>query len=118
MPQVSITGFGITHPTYKCIGPVRALSLKQDDPESYAKLTSLASKSDLSTEEVDLQEFKEIARFMRRFFDKLGDCYTDDEIVRAAGILQVYFCSLYFFSSQLTVLQADSFFYIIKLLVL
>lgn len=89
--QVSITGFGLTHPTYKCIGPVRALSLKQDDPEAYAKFTSLASKCELTSEEADLRECREVAKFVRRFFDKLGDEYSDDEIARAIGILQVIF---------------------------
>lgn len=87
--QVSITGFSITHPTYKCIGPVRALALKQDDPAAYVKLTSLSAKCDLSTEEAELLESRNIAKFMRRFFDKLGNEFSDDEIVRAAGILEV-----------------------------
>ncbi|OXU17269.1 hypothetical protein TSAR_015909 [Trichomalopsis sarcophagae] len=78
--KVTITGFGIAHPTYKCISVVRALALRETNPEAYDRFTKLASG--------ELEEPREVARFVKRFFDKLDD-FSEDEIARAAGIMQI-----------------------------
>ncbi|KAJ8669882.1 hypothetical protein QAD02_001141 [Eretmocerus hayati] len=83
--KVTITGFGIPHPTYKCVSVIRALSLKdKDNAEAFEKFSRLAS----SAERDDCVEPREVARFVKRFFNKL-DTFDEDEIARIAGILQI-----------------------------
>ncbi|XP_034946527.1 SET domain-containing protein SmydA-8-like [Chelonus insularis] len=84
--KVSITEFGIPHPTYKCIGIVRALSLRQSDPESYQKLLNLESHCDAKNSKRH-ERLKEIADFVMRFF-KVDDI-NEEEIIKIAGILEI-----------------------------
>ncbi|XP_066602946.1 SET domain-containing protein SmydA-8-like [Prorops nasuta] len=87
--KVSITDFGLPHPTYRCICAVRALCLKNEHPEMYRKLLQLEDHCDLATRDMDYAFEKplELARFIKRFF-KVEDI-RDEEIARIAGILQV-----------------------------
>lgn len=82
--QISITEFGYPHPSYQCINVIRALSLKDTNPESYKKLISLESHCN---EMNNSKEPLNIAHFIKRFFK--ADDISEEEIVTIIGILQV-----------------------------
>ncbi|XP_011500086.1 PREDICTED: protein msta, isoform A [Ceratosolen solmsi marchali] len=82
--KVSIMDFGVTHPTYKCIGAVRALSLRDNHPRDYERLINLASE----IEEAIYEEAQLIAQFIKRFFNKLVDI-PESDIAKIIGIMQI-----------------------------
>ncbi|XP_003693098.2 SET domain-containing protein SmydA-8-like isoform X1 [Apis florea] len=82
--KISITEFGYPHPSYQCINIIRALSLKDTNPESYKKLISLESHCN---EINNSKEPLNIAHFIKRFFK--ADDISEEEIVTIIGILQV-----------------------------
>ncbi|XP_058801221.1 SET domain-containing protein SmydA-8-like isoform X2 [Phymastichus coffea] len=82
--KVSISGFGLTHPTYKCVSVIRALALRDSDPAAYKKFTNLSSHH----EQPSFGDPGEVTQFIKRFFDKLEDT-SEEEIARAAGILLI-----------------------------
>lgn len=87
--QVSITEFGFPHPSYRCINLIRALSLRETDPQSYRKLLSLESHSD-RIKDKDNSIFEDplnTIRFVKRFFK--SDDLSDDEMAKIVGIVQV-----------------------------
>ncbi|KAH0534345.1 SET domain-containing protein SmydA-8-like [Cotesia glomerata] len=84
--KVSVTEFGIPHPTYNCIGIVRALALKETNKDKYLQFMSLEAH-DKNKDNKRLDEFLETAKFVKRFF-KL-DGVEDEEIARIAGIIQI-----------------------------
>nr|XP_023028068.1 protein msta-like [Leptinotarsa decemlineata] len=87
--KVSITNFGIVHPTYQCITVLRLLYQKQFLPEVWKKLELLESHCEQrkGTQKYE-QERISIAQFIRRFF-KLENTFTEDEIMRVCGIVMV-----------------------------
>ncbi|KAG8038723.1 hypothetical protein G9C98_000278 [Cotesia typhae] len=84
--KVSVTEFGIPHPTYNCIGIVRALALKETNKDKYSQFINLEAH-DKNKENKRLDEFLETARFVKRFFKIDG--VEDEEIARIAGIIQI-----------------------------
>jgi hypothetical protein len=63
---------------------MRALSIRETDPQVYERLMLLAFE--LKYEFLEVAH--EVARFVKRFFNKLTDV-TEPEIVRIIGIIQV-----------------------------
>ncbi|KAK0088852.1 hypothetical protein PV325_010449 [Microctonus aethiopoides] len=91
--KVHINNFEVPHPTYKCIGVVRALALREIDPDNYKKFLSLQSHWDDNDEEKHLDnretEFVEIARFVKGFFKLKDNEITLKEIIKILGIYQI-----------------------------
>ncbi|OAD55799.1 Protein msta, isoform A, partial [Eufriesea mexicana] len=81
--KVSISEFGYPHPSYQCISIIRALSLRDTNPESYKKLLSLESHCSQITSKESLNT----VRFIKRFFKT--DDIMEEEIINIMGILQV-----------------------------
>ncbi|XP_076234088.1 SET domain-containing protein SmydA-8 isoform X2 [Calliopsis andreniformis] len=87
--KVSITEFGFPHPSYQCINVIKALSMKDTNPKTYAKLLSLESHCN-RIKEKDSFVFEDplnILHFIRRFFKT--DDIPDEDITKIVGILQV-----------------------------
>ncbi|XP_057334486.1 SET domain-containing protein SmydA-8-like [Microplitis mediator] len=84
--KINIAEFGIPHPTYNCIGIIRALALKEVNPDNYNKLINLEAHDD-HKENQRLDEFNGTAKFVKRFF-KLDEI-DEKEITRIAGIIQI-----------------------------
>lgn len=63
---------------------IRALALRDNDPEKYKKFTNLSSHH----KKIQFGDPNEVSKFIKRFFNKL-EGFTDEDIARAAGILLV-----------------------------
>lgn len=72
---------------------MRALALREIDPDNYKKFLSLQSHWDDNDEEKHLDnretEFVEIARFVKGFFKLKDNEVTLKEIIKILGIYQV-----------------------------
>ncbi|XP_029037775.1 SET domain-containing protein SmydA-8-like isoform X2 [Osmia bicornis bicornis] len=87
--KVSITEFGYPHPTYQCINVIRALSLRNNNAESYKKLLSLESHCEKikNRKNFIFEESENLVRFIKRFFKT--DDIPDEEIMKIIGALQI-----------------------------
>ncbi|XP_015588876.1 protein msta [Cephus cinctus] len=85
--KVLITDFDYPHPTYRCVPIIRALWLRENDPESYMKFINLEDHSMAKGKANIFDEPRDTAQFVRRFF-KI-DHVTEDEVTRIGGILQI-----------------------------
>lgn len=88
--KVTITDFEIPHPTYKSIGVIRALAMRENEPEAYRRLLDLEDHCEEASNQDDdvVDTPKDVANFVKRFF-KIDDV-SDDEIAKIVGILQVF----------------------------
>nr|XP_003704905.1 PREDICTED: protein msta, isoform A-like isoform X1 [Megachile rotundata] len=87
--KVSITKFGYPHPSYQCINVIRALSLKDNNIESYNKLLTLESHSDKikNKETFIFEESSNLVNFIKRFFK--SEDIPEEDIRKIIGVLQV-----------------------------
>lgn len=77
------------HPTYQCLSVLRCLLLKEKCPEKWEKLNRLESHCDERRGNVQWRSDREgVAKFIPRFF-KCPDRWTEEEILKVAGILQI-----------------------------
>lgn len=87
--QIKISNFTTPHPTYECLTALRCLYKKSHQPEVWQKLMQL---------EAHVEEFKRspkyetdrrnVVQFLMNFF-KLGDEFSEEEILKVCGIIQV-----------------------------
>lgn len=86
--KISITEYGYPHPTYRAVGVMRALALRETDPEAYRTLTSLEDHCVEAAKQPNALDVPEdVAGFVKRFF-KVDDA-DEAEIAKIVGILQV-----------------------------
>lgn len=77
------------HPTYQCVSVLRCLLLKDNEPDKWAALNRLESHCDQRRGSDQWRSDREgVAKFIPRFF-KCPDRWSEDEILRMAGILQI-----------------------------
>lgn len=77
------------HPTYQCLSVLRCLLLKENDPKKWEKFIQLESHCDERRGSVQWRSDREgVAKFIPRFF-KCPDKWTEEEILKVAGILQI-----------------------------
>lgn len=94
MNQVHIQTFGIPHPNYQCITVLRCLYQKKSNPQIWNKLLELESHCEKrkGTEKWESDHIQ-IVQFIRRFF-KLENEFTEEEIMKICGVVQVIICSI------------------------
>lgn len=87
--QVQITEFDYSHPTYQCISVVRALALRETEPEAYAKFMQLEDHASEAEKQMiwGVKKPRDIAKFVKRYF-AVNDV-TEDEITKISGIIMV-----------------------------
>ncbi|XP_051169947.1 SET domain-containing protein SmydA-8-like [Leptopilina boulardi] len=87
--KISITDFDYPHPTYNCITVVRAMCLKESDPDAYARLLNLEGHctESNSNDQFNFDECRNIAQFIKRVFKTTE--FTENEIAKIAGILKI-----------------------------
>lgn len=89
MLKVNITLFGEPNPNYECITVLRCLYQRDHDEKLWAKIQGLQSHCEdrRGTSKWNLDK-KMIADFIWKFF-KLEGTFSEEEIMRCIGILQV-----------------------------
>lgn len=87
--QVSISNFIFPHPNYQSIFVLRCLYQKENNPEVWNKLMKLQSHCEerKGTEKYEADKTC-IAQFIRKFY-KLEDKFTEEEILKICGVVQV-----------------------------
>lgn len=87
--QVNITTFDIPHPNYQCITVLRCLYQRDHNQQLWNKIQSLQSHcEDRKDTDKWNNDKKMIAEFIWQFF-KLKETFSEDEIMKCCGILQV-----------------------------
>lgn len=86
---MTINTFGEPHPNYQCITVLRCLYQRDNNPKLWTKLQSLQSHCDerRGTDKWCTDK-KMISDFIRKFFD-LENVFSEDEVMRCCGIVQV-----------------------------
>lgn len=87
--QIVVSNFVFPHPNYQCLTALRILYQKENNVKLWEKLTKLEShcKERKETEKYEGDRIA-IAQFIRKFF-KLEEKFSEEEILRVCGILQV-----------------------------
>ncbi|XP_075980478.1 SET and MYND domain containing, arthropod-specific, member 1 [Anticarsia gemmatalis] len=87
--KVSITVFGEPHPSYECLTVLRCLYQRDHDEKLWARIQSLQSHcNDRRGTDKWNYDRKMIAEFIWKFF-KLEGTFSEEEIMRCVGILQI-----------------------------
>ncbi|XP_060804980.1 SET domain-containing protein SmydA-8 [Amyelois transitella] len=87
--KVTITTFGVPHPNYQCISTLRCLYQRDHNLKLWEKLQALQSHcGERRATDKWNNEVKMIAEFILKFF-KLEGKFSEEEIMRCYGILQV-----------------------------
>ncbi|CAH0680309.1 unnamed protein product [Chilo suppressalis] len=87
--KVSISTFGVPHPSYQCITVLRCLYQRDHDQKLWQKLQALESHcEDRKGTEKWNHDRKMIAQFIWTFF-KLEGTFSEEEIMKCCGILQI-----------------------------
>ncbi|BES92705.1 MYND finger [Nesidiocoris tenuis] len=87
--KVRISQFATPHPTYALITPIRALFLKEQDPTSWERLSGLESHCEQRKLDKKYEQDRfAVASALRRFY-KLENEFSEEEIVRICGIIQI-----------------------------
>lgn len=87
--KLELTHYFSPHPTYQCLTVLRCLLLKEHDPIKWEKLKKLESHCDDRRGSLQWRSDREgVAKFIPRFF-KCPDKWTEDEILKIAGIIQI-----------------------------
>lgn len=85
----SIQHYFMPHPMYQCITVLRCLLLKDADPDKYDKLMQLESHCEERCGSLQWCNDREgVAKFIPKFFN-CRDRWTEEEILKMAGIVQV-----------------------------
>ncbi|GLV35060.1 SET and MYND domain containing arthropod-specific member 1 [Carabus blaptoides fortunei] len=87
--RIVVSNFVFPHPNYQCLTILRILFQKENDAKLWEKLMKLEShcKERKETEKYENDRVS-VAQFIRKFF-KLEEKFTEEEILRICGILQV-----------------------------
>lgn len=87
--KVNITNFVSPHPMYQPILCMRAMMLREMEPERWKKLNSLESLCELRRDSDQWQaDLHGIAKFILRFYKPKTE-WTEEEIMRTVGISQI-----------------------------
>ncbi|XP_072945034.1 SET domain-containing protein SmydA-8 isoform X2 [Epargyreus clarus] len=87
--KVSISTYGMPHPNYQCITVLRCLYQRDHNEKLWAKLQALESHSeDRKGTDKWNNDRKMVAEFIWKFF-KLDGTFSEDEIMKCCGILQI-----------------------------
>ncbi|XP_044738650.1 SET domain-containing protein SmydA-8-like [Chrysoperla carnea] len=86
--KVSIQNFASPHPSYQCLTILRCLYLRDHEPEKWEKLIKLESHNKIRVNTEQYERDCVSAKFIQKFF-KLEKEFTEDEILKVAGIVQV-----------------------------
>lgn len=88
---MNIINFGAPHPNYQCITVLRCLYQRDHNKKLWAKLQALQSHcEDRRDTDKWNNDKKMVANFICKFF-KLEGVFSEEEIMRCCGILQVGF---------------------------
>ncbi|XP_058462124.1 SET domain-containing protein SmydA-8 [Malaya genurostris] len=87
--KMSLQHFYVPHPVYQCVTPLRCLLLAETNPAKWQSLIKLESHEDQRRGSKQWRDDREgVAKLIPRFF-KCENKWTEDEILRVTGILQV-----------------------------
>ncbi|XP_053610577.1 SET domain-containing protein SmydA-8-like [Plodia interpunctella] len=87
--KVSISTFGMPHPNYECITTLRCLYQRDHNPKLWKKMQAFQSHCEQRRgSEKWNNDRKMVVEFIWQFF-KLEGTFTEEEIMRCCGVLQV-----------------------------
>lgn len=93
---MNIKTFEIVHPNYQCITVMRCLHLKKSNPEVWKSLMKLESHCEQRKGTYKFESDKvQIAQFARKFF-KIEDQFSEDDVMKMCGIVQVIRKNIFF----------------------
>ncbi|XP_065220314.1 SET domain-containing protein SmydA-8-like isoform X2 [Planococcus citri] len=88
--KVKISQFITPHRTYECVSVIRCLYLKENNPRVYKKLIELESHCEQRKGSEKYESDKMIvAKFLNQFFKISEDEFSQEEILRICGIIQI-----------------------------
>lgn len=87
--KISITTFGEPHPNYQCITTLRCLYQRDNNNKLWTKLQAMESHcEDRKDTDKWNNDKKIVCQFIWNFF-KLENTFSEDEIMRCCGIIQI-----------------------------
>lgn len=87
--KMSLQHFYVPHPVYQCLIPLRCLLLAETDPAKWQALIKLESHEEQRRGSEQWRNDREgVAKLIPRFF-KCENKWSEDEILKVIGILQV-----------------------------
>lgn len=87
--QIKISNFTTPHPSYECIIALRCLYKKSYQPQIWDKLMQLeAHVEEYKNSPKYENDRRNVVQFLLNFF-KLNEEFTEEEILKICGIIQV-----------------------------
>lgn len=88
---VSIKNFGQDHPMYQAIGILRAVALRENNPEAYEQLLKLQSNVDKQEAQQSgglLADLGMVVNLIRNFFKLTSADVSDEVVAKISGIIE------------------------------
>lgn len=87
---MNIRNFGMPHPSYQSMATLRCLALKDSQPAKWRRLLEMEGHwEERKNSPRHEQERFGVAQFILRVFPKLKDEFSEEDILRVCGIMNV-----------------------------